>query len=134
MKTLIWTAFLVLTLLWSGFWWLANQLTGWLLAGMASGQINGAVQSLANMPLPPWIALWVDPAWLEGVQSLLVPSAQWLVQVLPNATGLLDWISPLFWTAWTLGMLTLLALALAGHWMINRRQSHTGRTVRAHRY
>lgn len=120
MKTLIWMAFVVLALLWSGFWWLANGWTGSLLAVMASGQITDAAQAMASVTLPAWMALWIDPVWAQGLQALLVAALQWLEQVFPMATGLMDWITPMVWTAWTLGMLMLLASALAGHWLVNR--------------
>lgn len=120
MKTMIWVAFLVLAGLWTGLVALTVQVTDWLLGAVASGQASDLASAAGQWPVPAWLALWVDTAWLQDLQAAWVGVVQWLGQVLPSADGLMGWITPLLWTGWALVMLLLLACAVAGHWLAGR--------------
>lgn len=120
MKTMIWLAFFLLAGLWTGLVALTAQVTDWLLAAMASGQATDLATAAGQWPVPAWLAPWVDPAWLQGLQAAWVNAVQWLAQVLPSAGGLMGWITPLLWTGWGLVMLLLLVCAVAGHWLAGR--------------
>lgn len=120
MKTMVWLAFLVFAGLWSGLVALAAQMTEWLLAAMSSGQVTDLATTAGQWPVPAWLALWVDPAWLKGMQVASVELVQWLAQLLPAATGLMEWVTPLLWIGWGLGILLLLVLAVFGHWLVGR--------------
>lgn len=120
MKALVWITFLVLLGLWTGLVALLGLLTEGLLAAMASGQAGDLAGAAAQWPVPAWLALWVDPAWVQSLQVSLAGTIQWLGQVLPGADGLMAWITPLLWVGWSLGALLLLALAAVGHWLIGR--------------
>jgi hypothetical protein len=116
MKTLIWVAFLVLAGLWTGLVALTVQVTDWLLGAVASGQATDLATAAGQWPVPAWLALWVDTAWLQGLQAAWVGVGQ----VLPSADGLMGWITPLLWTGWALVMVLLLVCAVAGHWLVGR--------------
>lgn len=120
MKAMIWVAFVVLAGLWTGLVALTVQVTDWLLAAMASGQATDLATAAGQWPVPAWLALWVDTAWLQGLQAAAVDLVQWLGQVLPSADGLMGWIAPLLWIGWGLVMLLLLVCAVAGHWLAGR--------------
>jgi hypothetical protein len=120
MKIMIWVAFLVLAGLWTGLVALTVQVTDWLLAAVASGQASDLASAAGQWPVPAWLALWVDTAWLQDLQAAWVGVVQWLGQVLPSAGGLMGWITPLLWTGWALVMLLLLVCAVAGHWLAGR--------------
>jgi hypothetical protein len=120
MKIMIWVAFLVLAGLWTGLVALTVQVTDWLLAAVASGQASDLASAAGQWPVPAWLALWVDTAWLQDLQAAWVGVVQWLGQVLPSADGLMAWITPLLWTGWALVMLLLLVCAVAGHWLASR--------------
>ena len=120
MKALIWVIFLVFAGLWTGLVALAAQVTEWLLAAMAAGQVSDVATTATQWPVPAWLALWVDPAWVQGLQAASVELVQWMEQVLPSASGLMGWIGPLLWTGWGLGMVLLLVFAGAGHWLVGR--------------
>jgi hypothetical protein len=120
MKTIVWLIFLVSAGLWTGFVALAAQMTEWLLTAMSSGQVADIATTAGQWPVPAWLALWVDPEWLKGMQLASVEFVQWLGQLLPAATGLMGWVTPLLWIGWVLGMLLLLVLAVLGHWLVGR--------------
>lgn len=120
MKTLIWLTFVLLAGLWTGLVALTAQVTEWLLSAVASGQVTDLAAAAGQWPVPAWLGAWADTAWLQALQAALVGGVQWLGQVLPSAGGLMDWIGPLLWATWALVMLSLLAAALLGHWLLGK--------------
>lgn len=120
MKALIWVAFVLVAGVWTGLVALTAQLTEWLLGAVASGQVNDLASAAGQWPVPDWLGLWVDTAWLQAVQAATADMLQWLGQVLPGADSLMGWISPLLWTVWLLVLLTMLVLAALGHWLVGR--------------
>lgn len=123
MKTMVWLAFLILAGLWTGLVALLAQIADWLLAAMSSGQVTDLATTAGQWPVPAWLALWVDPVWLQGLQASAVELVQWIGQLLPVATGLMGWITPVLWTGWALVMLILIVLAVIGHWLVGRMRS-----------
>ena len=87
---------------------------------------SASSSSLASAPgrssPPAWAAAWVDPAWLQTLQSGLVWAAQGLNQVLPFAGSLGTLISVLAWIFWGFIIVGLLVLALILHWLAGKRQ------------
>ncbi|MCU0763499.1 MAG: hypothetical protein MUF76_11155 [Hydrogenophaga sp.] len=120
MKTLIWVLFVVLAGLWTGLVAITGQLTEWLLGAVASGQASDLAGAVGQWPVPAWLGLWVDTAWLQAVQAATADMLQWLGQWLPGAGSLMAWITPLLWTGWLLVLLTMLVLAGLGHWLVGR--------------
>jgi len=110
------TAFLAL--LWTGFIALSAALADWV-AGQG-GQLQGGLQTIVQWPLPPWIALWTDPATAEAVRATIVWSVEMLGAAMPWITPLLDWVAPLLWVIWAFGMLGLVVLAAVGLLLIGR--------------
>ena len=123
MKAIVWLVFLVLTAFWTGLVALTEQLSQWLLASMASGQVGELATVAGQWPVPAWLGFWVDTAWLQGLQEAGVGLVQWLGQVLPSSQGLMSWISPLLWLGWGLGTLLLLVAAVMGHMLLGQRWS-----------
>jgi hypothetical protein len=123
MKAIVWLVFLVLTAFWTGLVALTEQLSQWLLASMASGQVGELATVAGQWPVPAWLGFWVDTAWLQGLQDAGVGLVQWLGQVLPSSQGLMSWISPLLWLGWGLGALLLLVAAVMGHMLLGQRWS-----------
>lgn len=107
-----------LALLWTGFIALSAALADWL-AGQG-GQLQGGLQALAQWPLPPWIALWTDPAAAEAIRATIVWSLEMLAALMPWITPLLDWVAPLLWVVWAFGMVGLVVLAAVGFLLIGR--------------
>jgi hypothetical protein len=126
MKTLIWSLTLLLAALWSGLVWLTHGLSAWLLGSVSAPALKDAgstVAGLALPPVPPWLAPWLDPAWLADAQDFAAAVLGWFGGVLPSGDTLLAWVGPLLWVGWGMGLLLLLALALFGHWLAGRGTS-----------
>lgn len=120
MKAMIWFAFFVLAAFWTGLVVLTGEVSEWVLRSMASGQVADLAANAGQIPLPAWLALWVDTAWLQELQTLGIGLVQWLGQVLPSADGLMTWIKPLLWIGWGLGMLAMLVGAGVAHWLLGK--------------
>jgi hypothetical protein len=123
MKALVWLVFLLLTAFWTGLVALTEQLSQWLLASMAAGQVGELASVAGQWPVPAWLGLWVDTVWLQSLQEAGVGLVQWLANVLPSSQGLMSWISPLLWLGWGLGTLLLLVAAVIGHMLLGQRWS-----------
>jgi hypothetical protein len=104
MKALVWLVFLLLTAFWTGLVVLTEQLSQWLLASVAAGQVGELATVAGQWPVPAWLGFWVDTAWLQSLQEA-------------------DWISPLLWLGWGLGTLLLLVAAVMGHLLLGQRWS-----------
>lgn len=120
MKPLIWGVFGLLALCWTGLAAASVEITEWLLGLVASGQVTDAATAAGQWPVPAWLGAWLNPEWVKALQTAWLGLVQWLGQVLPSAGGLMNWITPLVWITWALGMLCLLVPALALHWVSGR--------------
>ncbi|OYT92518.1 MAG: hypothetical protein CFE43_07680 [Burkholderiales bacterium PBB3] len=118
MKILLWVTVLLLAAVWTGGIALLASLANWL-AG-AGGQVVGAVQTVAEWPVPGWAAVWMDPAWLDGVRAVLTWTIDASATYAPWLFAALGWIAPLLWVLWGLGMAVLLGIAGVGHVLIGR--------------
>jgi hypothetical protein len=127
MKLALWSVFVLFVLLWTGLIGLAEQLTEWLLVSTATGQVGDLTSQALQWPAPAWLSPWVDTAWIKAAQDSALRLVQWLGQVLPSASSLMGWVSALMWALWALGVAFLLALAVGGHWMLQRRIRETPR-------
>ncbi|GAB1575803.1 hypothetical protein [Bordetella petrii] len=130
MKKIIWLAFAVLSVLWTGLVALTLQLSDWLLNTVASSRLPGTLAEPAPWTPPAWAEPWADARLLESLQA----AAAWLLngvnQILPAFGGLGTVIAVVGWIIWGLVMALMLAVALALHWAAGRRQSGS-RAVRA---
>lgn len=132
-KPLIWGLTAVLALGWTGLVWLTHLLTGWLLGAVDAGTLQGAGGAVADLPLPPlpeWLGLWIDTAWLSSLQAWSAGLLGWLGAVLPSGSAVMAWVGPLLWIGWGLVLLTLLVVAGLLH-LLAGRASSIGRVMRA---
>lgn len=124
MKTLIWAAFALVALIWTGLAAVSAGLAQWLIGAVASGEATQVAADAANTigqwPVPAWAALWIDPAWIQGLQLMWLDVVQWLSQVLPSIDGLGGWVSALVWMGWGIGLITLLVVCGGLHWLAGR--------------
>jgi hypothetical protein len=130
MKALIWLVFLVLMAFWTGLVALTEQLSQWLLTSMANGQVGELASLAGQWPVPAWLGLWVDTAWLKSLQEAGVGLVQWLGQVMPSSQGLMGWITPLLWLGWGLGTVLLLVGAVIGHMLLGKRWTSSVQRVK----
>jgi hypothetical protein len=126
MKTLIWGLTALFAFVWTGLVWLTHQLTGWLLGAVDTGTLKDAGGTVTGLPLPPlpeWLNLWIDTAWLGELQASSAGLLGWLAAILPSGDALMAWVGPLLWIGWGLGLLGLLALAGLLHMLVGRAPS-----------
>ena len=113
MKFLIWTGTGLVALLWTLAIAVMASLANWL-AG-STDQAVGGLQAIGQWPMPAWLSLWVDPAWLEPIKGMMAWALDLLTVASPWLTPVLGWLAPLLWFVWAVVMLLLLAIASGGH-------------------
>lgn len=120
MKLAIWAVFSLLALLWTGWAFLAAELTQWAVQGLASGEAASFGQSVAQWPVPQWVSLWVNPALIQEVQLAVV----WLIEALRDAMPVigsaLGLLVAVVWVCWGLGLVAMLAAAIGAHLLVGR--------------
>lgn len=121
MKLLIWTAFALLAIFWTGAALISVELTEWLATTVGTSQVTEVAGSIGQWPVPAWLALWVDPAWIEAIQASWLQVMGWLGASGPAALGsVLGWLVPLIWMVWGAVLLLMLLAATAGHFLVGR--------------
>ena len=118
MKTFVWIGTVVLALMWTVVAAVLASLAGWL-AGNA-GDMGNWTGQIAQWPVPEWFALWIGPEFLAWVRSAATGMIGWAAAALPALGSLLQWVAPLVWVVWALGMVCLLALAGGAHYAVGR--------------
>jgi hypothetical protein len=120
MRALAWIAFAVLAALWTATAWLGASLLDWSAQALQGAGTLEAAREMASMPLPAWLAIWIDPAWVGALQSF----ALWLADVggswLPAAGTVAGWVAPLVWMVWGFGMVLLVVGAVTAHLLLGR--------------
>lgn len=111
MKLILWGAVALIALLWTGAVAVCVEVLQWSAAALASGEAKALADTAAQLPIPAWLAPFVDLAgWRETVTVL----AGWLQSVsaaLPPLGDSLGWLVPLAWAVWGVGLIALLVLA-----------------------
>lgn len=120
MKALVWGVFVVLAALWSGLVAIGGAVLSALAQWLGSGQAGDLASAAAQIPVPAWLALWVDVEWWMAVQSALVDGVAVLGAWLPSLGAVAAWLVPLAWVVWALGLLALLVVAGLAHWGLAR--------------
>ena len=118
MKILLASVVALIALLWTVMIAVSAALTDWL-AGQ-SGQLQVGVQALTQWPMPAWIGLWLDPALAETLRASAVWAVEVLTAFMPWVVPLLEWVAPLLWVIWAIGMALLVTLAGIGLFLIGR--------------
>jgi hypothetical protein len=110
-----WSIFLVLTLLWTAGAYVSAEVLQWTADALASGRATQAAGEIARLPVPDWMRFWIDPAWVEAMQSAM----RWTLDVagsaMPYAGTAAGWLTLLIWIGWGLGLLLLILGAWAMH-------------------
>ncbi len=118
MKSVVWIVTVLLALLWTVGAAVLASLTGWLAAN--AGDMAGWTGQVALWPVPEWLALWVGPELLVWLRSAATGLIGWGSAALPAFGSLLQWLAPLVWVVWALGMVCLLAWAGGAHYAVSR--------------
>ncbi|MCV2363204.1 hypothetical protein LNV23_07030 [Paucibacter sp. DJ1R-11] len=109
---LTWLVLGLLAALWSLASWAFHSLALWTVAALGS-QAEGLPTlgaRLSDLQLPSWLASWVPEGLLQGLAEFVDLFAPLLKGVLETMPVLGDWLSPLVWLIWGLGIFLLLLL------------------------
>jgi len=115
MKALIWTLFAAATLLWTLAAWIGASLIEFTLPLLASDPVLSSGRVLTEWPVPPWLAVWIDPAWLKAAQGGLAWTLEQLQGAGPMLQTLAGGLVPVIWVVWGLGLLLMLIAAVTFH-------------------
>lgn len=118
MKAIIWTLFIVMLAIWTGMTLLTAHFVDWMVQAFDSTQPAELGALLNNMPLPPQLSPWIDPALLQSIQSSLAGLIEGISHNVPNFASAIAWLSPMIWAVWGLGALALFLFAITGHWLV----------------
>lgn len=129
MKVAIWSVFGVLAVFWTAGAWVTAELTRAAAQVLASGAAVDLGQAVANWPVPSWLSLWADPAWIQFVQGVTLWSVESLGGSLPFVGSALGWLVPLVWIAWAAGAAVLLGIAGLAHWLSGRGHAFARRQL-----
>lgn len=130
MKIALWIVFALITALWTGTVLISAELTGWLASAVGSGQAGDVITNVGQWPVPAWLGLLIDPAWIEGLQTVWGDVVGWLGQSGPALGSVASWLVPLMWIVWGVVMLLLLAAAVACHFLLGKVSRPSGLTRR----
>jgi hypothetical protein len=119
-KILIWAIAAVIALAWTGTIVVSALATTWAADLIESGRAIDWAREAARLPIPRWFGIWVDPDILRSLQEAVMWSVEAAQAALPIAAALLDWLVPLAWAVWGIGMLTVIGLAGGLHWLVTR--------------
>lgn len=122
MKAVIWIVFGVIAALWTGAALAAAGVTEWVAAQIASGAAVDLAGVAVQWPVPAWLLPWLDVATVQAVQQSVVALLEGLRDSWPNIGALIGWLVPVIWVTWALGLVAMLLLAGAGHWLAGRAQ------------
>ena len=129
MKTVLWATFLLLLAVWTGGTLVLTALSDWGAQQLASGEAVALGGAVAQWPVPGWISLWVDAAWIQAAQDSLTWALKALPAALPMLGSAVGWIAPFIWVLWGLGVILMLMLAGGAHLLLGRRQPAQPRGV-----
>lgn len=118
MKTIIWSLFILILATWTGMTLLTVYLVDWIVQSFGSTLPTDLGVALDTIPVPPWLAVWIDPAWIQSIQAGLVGLIEGVTQTVPYFASAVGWLAPLIWAVWGLGALALFLFAITGHWLV----------------
>ena len=113
----------MLAAVWTAGMALCASIANWL-AG-AGDRVVSTVQLAAEWPVPAWAHLWLDPAWLDALRSMLTWAIDATAAYAPWLFSALGWVAPVLWAVWGLGLFLLLAAAAVGQVLLGRVPRNT---------
>lgn len=120
MKAIWWALVAFSALAWTGGAWVAAGLTEWGAQALASGAAVEAGRAAAQWPVPPWVALWIDPAWVAAAQESVRWTLDALGHLLPAVGSVGPWLVAAVWVVWAVGMVVGLLIGVLGHLALRR--------------
>ena len=131
MKRAVWIVCAVVAVAWTLGAVLTAELVGWAAEALGSGGAADLGRALLGSPVPAWLSVWADPAWIEAGRVGAARLLQSISDSLPYVGSALGWMTPVVWTIWGLGIVLVLTVAGVVHTLAGRRRRRPGplRTV-----
>lgn len=123
MKIFIWTMTAIVALLGTLLVAVMAFAAGWLSDNMAGGA--GWATQLAQVPVPAWLSLLLDPAMVEWVRAASTSVLSAVATGLPWLAPMLGWVVPMLWVLWLIVLIFVLAVATGLHFAVGRKRSLT---------
>ena len=120
MVKVVWIVFALLAAAWTGMAWACGAFIGWAAEQAATGSVAGVVEAARTFDMPPWAALWIDPALWAALKSLALTLLEWGQAAVPYAGTAGGWLVALVWVMWGVGLLALLATAGVSHLLVRQ--------------
>ncbi|HET9700455.1 MAG TPA: hypothetical protein VFP70_05990 [Burkholderiales bacterium] len=127
MKIVIWSVCAVLLAVWTGFAFLSVEITEWIAQASVTSEMTELKSLAQQMPVPEWLPVWIDPAWVEALQAMLMSSIDLIASGFPYFSAAAGWLVPVIWAVWAAGALVLLLLAGGGHFLVGVLRSGTAK-------
>jgi hypothetical protein len=121
LKLFLWCAAVLLALLWTGGIAVTVKIVEWSIGALASGSAAGLAEAAARVPIPQWLAPFVDLAGGRETLIAIAAGLQSLAAALPSATQSLGWLIPTLWVVWGVGVLGLAVLTVIASRLIGLR-------------
>lgn len=122
---LTWLLVGLLAALWSLASWALHSVSMWTVTALGS-QAEGLPTlgaRLSDLQVPVWLAPWLPEGLLRSLGEWVDLIAPMLKSLLESMPALGDWISPLIWLAWGLGIFLLLLLGAGLSLLLKLMQS-----------
>ena len=119
MQIIVWGVFVFLAAIWTGGVALMVALLQGAVRLLEQGE-GADFAGVVDTPVPEWLAPWIDllgwQEWLQGVVALL----ESFRAVLPAFGQLMDWVVPVAWGVWGVGLFGLSVLTLIASRLVTR--------------
>lgn len=115
MRTIVWSLFAIVALLWTGAAWLSHHVVELSVAWSQAGDAPSAAEMLAHWQIPPWVTQVVGVQQLHHLFDMLASGLQLLQDLSPFFADMLGWLIPVIWFTWFVGMVLLLVPTLVLH-------------------
>ena len=123
MKILIWIITALVAMLGTLLVAVMAFTVGWLSDNMAGGA--DWVNQLAQVPVPAWLSLYLDPAMMALVRTASVGVITSVATGLPWLAPMLGWVAPVLWVMWLIVLVGLLVLAGGLNYVVGRRRKNS---------
>jgi len=128
-KMLWWAGLVFVAVSWTGVAWVTASLAQWGAQTLASGAAVEAGRAAAQWPVPPWVSLWADPAWVAAAQDAVRWGLDALAHLLPAVAAAGPWLVAAVWGLWGAGMIGWLLIGVLGHLALRRWAARTAPTA-----
>lgn len=111
-----WFVVLVLASIYSAGVWLLHAIAVWSLSGV--GALAGSSPAVGAPSVPAWAGVWLPAEWLAVAQAGGEAAMPWIEAALAALPSLAQWLTPMAWALWAVGLLLLLVAGGLVHLLV----------------